>query len=138
MATIEQTKRPKGLHIALWVAQVLLALMFIMTGFMKLGQPIEELAKSLPWVTQVPAAFVKFIGISELLGGFGLLLPAALRIKPILTPWAAIGLAVIMVLASGFHLSRGESSVIGMNLVLAAIALFIAWGRFKKAPIYPK
>jgi hypothetical protein len=86
----------------------------------------------------VPEAFVRFIGLSELLGGLGLILPAALRIKPVLTPWAAVGLAVVMVLASGFHVSRGESSVIGMNFILAAVAVFIAWGRFKKAPIYPK
>jgi putative oxidoreductase len=138
MTTQTQTTRPKALHVTLWVAQVALALMFIMTGVMKLAQPIEELAKSLPWASQVPAAFVRFIGLSELLGGLGLILPAAFRIKPVLTPWAALGLATIMILASGFHLSRGESSVIGMNLILAAIALFIAWGRFKKAPIYPK
>ena len=138
MTTIAQPQRSKALHITLWVAQVALALMFLMAGFMKLAQPIEELAKSLPWASQVPEAFVRFIGLSELLGGLGLILPAALRIKPVLTPWAAVGLAVVMVLASGFHVSRGESSVIGMNFILAAVAVFIAWGRFKKAPIYPK
>jgi putative oxidoreductase len=128
----------KGLNIGLWVAQGLLAAMFLMAGGNKTFQSIEELSKMLPWVTQVPLGLVRFIGTSELLGGIGLLLPSILRIKPNLTPLAAIGLATVMLLASFFHFSRGETSVIGMNVVLMAIALFIAWGRTKKAPILPK
>lgn len=128
----------KTMNIALWVAQILLGAMFIMAGAMKTFQPVEALAESLPWVTSTSAALVKFIGISELLGGIGLLLPSLLRIKPNLTVWAAIGLAVVMILAAGFHASRGEYSAIGMNLTLMAIAAFIAWGRSKKAPILAK
>jgi len=135
MAISAQTNRSKTLHIILWVAQVLLALMFIMTGFMKIFQPVEELSKMLPWVAQSPEALVRFIGVSELLGGLGLILPAALRIKPALTGWAAIGLLTVMVLASILHISRGEFSAIGMNIIIAIVAAFIAWGRFKKAPI---
>jgi uncharacterized membrane protein YphA (DoxX/SURF4 family) len=127
--------RPKALHIILWIAQVLLAGMFIMTGFMKIAQPIDQLSKMLPWAAQVPEALVRFIGVSELLGGLGLLLPAALRIKPALTVWAALGLVIVMLLASVFHISRGEYSAIGMNVILALLAAFIAWGRSKKAPI---
>lgn len=112
--------------------------MFLMAGANKLFQSAEELVKMLPWVTSVPSGFVKFIGISELLGGIGLLLPSLLRIKPILTSYAAIGLALVMLFASIFHISRGEYSVIGMNFVLMALALFVAWGRMKKAPISPK
>ncbi len=85
----------------------------------------------------MPAALVRFIGVSELLGGFALILPAALRIKPELTGWAAIGLAAVMLFATIFHISRGEFSAIGMNIILGIIAVFIAWGRFKKAPIHP-
>ena len=128
----------KALHIILWIAQVLLAGMFIMSGFMKVSQPIDQLSQMLPWASQVPVALVRFIGISELLGGLGLVLPSLLRIKPRLTVLAAIGLATVMVFAALFHASRGEFSAIGMNLILAAIALFIAWGRSKKAPIQPK
>lgn len=131
-------KNNKAINIGLWIAQGLLALMFIMAGAMKLSQPIEALAESLPWVTSVPAALVKFIGISELLGGLGLLLPALLRKKPILTVWAARGLAAVMLLATIFHISRGEYSAIGMTLIIMVIALFIAWGRSKKAPILAK
>ena len=133
-----QKTTSKALNIILWIAQVLLAGMFIMSGFMKVAQPIEELSKMLPWASQVPAGLVRFIGISELLGGIGLILPALLRIKPILTAWAAVGLATVMIFAAIFHASRGEFSAIGMNIILALIAAFIAWGRFKKAPIAPK
>lgn len=126
----------KGMNIALWISQVLLGAMFIMTGSMKLFQSVEELSKMLPWVNSVPLGLIKFIGVSELLGGLGLIIPSAFRFKPVLTIWAAIGISLIMVLASAFHISRGENSVIGMNFVLLAIAIFIVWGRTKKVPIY--
>ena len=136
MNTTAQTTQPsKALNITLWIAQVLLGGMFLMSGFMKLSSPMADMATSMPWTTALPEAMVRFIGLAELLGGIGLLLPSILRIKPVLTPLAAVGLATIMVLATGFHLMRGETSVIVMNLILAAIAVFIAWGRFKKAPI---
>jgi putative oxidoreductase len=132
------TNKSKALNISLWVAQVLLALMFIMAGAMKSTQPVEELAKAMSWVNDYSAGMVRFIGVSELLGGIGLLLPAILRIKPILTPLAALGLFIVMVLAFGYHVSKGEYVLLPTNLVLGAIALFIAWGRYKKVPIHPK
>lgn len=132
------TSKPKGLNISLWIAQFLLAALYLMAGSSKVFQPIDELTIMLPWVAQSPEGLVRFIGIAELLGALGLLLPSLLRIKPVLTPVAALGLALLQLLASGFHLSRGESSVIGMNIVLMAIALFVTWGRLKKAPIEPK
>jgi putative oxidoreductase len=109
-----------------------------MAGATKLSQPAEVLAQSLPWVTSTPIALVRFIGLSEVLGGLGLILPALLRIKPFLTTWAAIGLAVVMLLAAIFHATRGEFSNIGINVVIMAIAAFIAWGRSSKAPILAK
>ena len=129
------TSNSKVLNITLWIAQLLLASLFLMAGTGKLFQPIEELSKMLPWVNDVPVGLVRFIGLSEALGGLGLLLPALLRIKPGLTPLAALGLAVIQVLALFFHLSKGEYSVIVINLVFLGIAGFVAWGRSKKAPI---
>ena len=131
-------KANKTINISLWVAQGLLAAMFLMAGVMKLTQPIDTLSASVPWVSTSPLMLVRFIGFSELMGGIGLLLPAMLRIKPKLTAWAAAGLAIIQILAIPFHISRGESSVIGMNIILMLVAIFIAWGRFKKAPIQPK
>ena len=133
-----ERKNNKTLNIALWVAQVLLAAMFLMAGIMKATQPIEELSQSMTWVNDFSAGMVRFIGISELLGGIGLLLPALLRIKPIFTPLAALGLFIIMVLAFIYHISNAEYQALGINLILGAIAVFIAWGRYKKAPIQPK
>ena len=131
-------KNNKAINIALWIAQGLLAVMFIMAGLMKATQPVEALTESLPWVANTPLALVKFIGISELLGGLGLLIPSIFRWKPNLTILAALGLALVMVLAGGFHASRGEFTAIGMNVILLGLALFIAWGRIKKAPILAK
>ena len=131
-------KNNKAIHISLWIAQGLLVVMFIMAGAMKLSQPIETLTESLPWVTSVPNLLVKFIGLSEFLGALGLLVPSIFRFKPFLTVWAAIGLAVIMILAAIFHATRGEFSAIGMNMILMSISLFIAWGRSIKAPIQAK
>lgn len=130
-------KQSKGLNIALWIAQGLLAVAFIMAGFMKTTAPIDELAANgMSFVNSFSEGMVRFIGISEILGGIGLILPALLRIKPILTPIAAIALAVVMVLAAIYHISVGEPPV--PNIVLFALASFIAWGRLKKVPIQPK
>ncbi len=131
-------KSNKAIHISLWVAQALLGAMFLMAGSMKATQAIEVLAESLPWATTMPLALVRFIGISEFLGGLGMLLPSLLRIKPDLTVWAGYGLAAVMVLAAIFHATRGEFPAIGVNLLIAAIALFVSWGRTKKAPITAK
>ncbi len=130
------TSRSKGLRIALWGVQLLLGAMFTMAGVMKATAPIPELvAKGVIWAKDIPEPLVRFIGASEFLGAMGLLLPSLTRIKPILTPVAAIGLATIMALAVPFHLSRGEPAAIVFNLVLGGLAAFIAWGRFAKAPI---
>lgn len=131
-------KSSKGLNIAIWVAQVVLALMFLMAGFVKTTQPIEQLSATMKWTAQVPSGLVRFVGISEFLGALGLLLPSIFRIKPILTPIAAMGIVTIMVFAIIFHISKGETSVIGVNIFIMLLAAFIAWGRFKKVPIQPK
>jgi uncharacterized membrane protein YphA (DoxX/SURF4 family) len=124
------------MHILLWVTQVLLACAFGMAGVMKSTQPVDALAQAgLAWTSQVPLALVRFIGVSELLGAIGLILPAATKIRPSLTPLAALGLLTIMILAMAFHLSRGEVQATPINIVLGGLAAFVAWGRTKKAPI---
>lgn len=128
----------KSMHITLWILQVLLGAMYLMAGGNKLSQSIEELSKMLPWVTEVPSALVRFIGLSEVLGALGLILPSLFRIKPNLTVWAGGGLALVQLFAAIFHFSRGEMAMIGMNILFMAMALFIAWGRTKKAPITSK
>jgi putative oxidoreductase len=134
MATSKETP-PRALNILLWIAQVILATLFIMAGFMKTTLPIDQLSLSVPWAKDVPETLVRFIGTCELLGGIGLLLPGVFRIKPRLTPYAASGLLTIQVFATVFHISRGEYGVIGFNLMLGLVAAFIAWGRFKKVPV---
>lgn len=123
---------------SLWIAQVVLATMFILAGIMKATKPISELSVSMLWAAAIPENLVRFIGISELLGGIGLILPSLLRVKPLLTAFCAIGLATIMITAVFFHISRGETNAIGINIVLALVSALIAWGRMKKAPIYSK
>ena len=130
--------RRTGLHVTLWVVQVLLAAMFVMSGLMKLTQSIDALAASLPWVTTVPELLVRFIGAAEFAGALGLILPSLTRIQPRLTALAALGLVVVMVLAAGFHASRGEFAALPMNLIIGLVALFVAWGRGKAAPIAPR
>ena len=143
MATVAHSNhvpktRGKFLQGSLWAAQVLLGLAFVVGGAMKASTPYAELAAEMAWVSAVPEGLIRFIGIAELLGGIGLVLPAATRIRPWLTPLAAAGLALVMLLASAFHLSRGEAAAVPVNVVLGGLAAFIAWGRFKKAPIHAR
>jgi putative oxidoreductase len=127
------------LHRGLWVVQVLLALAFGMAGVMKVSLPVADLAaKGLAWTTAVPEGLVRFIGASELAGAIGLLVPAATRIRPGLTALAGLGLVLVMVLASAFHVSRGELQALPINLVLGGLAAFVAWGRGSRAPIAPR
>ena len=132
------TQPSKALNIGLWVAQVLLALAFGLGGFLKLTAPIDELTQKMVWPGAVPPGLVRFIGGSELLGAIGLILPAATRIRPGLTPLAASGLGVVMILAAIFHISRGEMGALPTNIFLGGLAAFVAWGRFRKAPISPR
>ncbi|MBS2011373.1 MAG: DoxX family protein [Deltaproteobacteria bacterium] len=125
----------KAFHIGLWIAQGLLAAAFLMAGGMKVSTPIEVLREQMPWVGGAMGGAVRFIGAVEIIGAVGLVLPAASRILPRATPWAAVGLGVVMLLAGITHVTRGELPMIVPNLVLGAMAAFIAWGRFQKAPI---
>lgn len=109
-----------------------------MAGVGKSTAPIAELALDLPWVRDLPVLVVRFIGVAEFAGGLGMVLPAVTGIRPVLTALAGLGLALVMVLAAGFHAMRGELPVIAVNALLGALALFVAWGRFKKAPIPPR
>jgi uncharacterized membrane protein YphA (DoxX/SURF4 family) len=119
---------------ALWIVQVLLAAAFIFAGVTKAFR-YEYAHATLPWVKDVPRNLTTFIGVSELLGGLGLLLPALTGILPWLTPLAAAGLALVMLLAIGFHITRREWPAIGFNSVLLLLAAFVAYGRFAIMPL---
>lgn len=118
------------MNIALWVIQIVLALMFGMAGVTKISQPREALQAKLPWVEDFSDRTVKLIGTAELLGAIGLVLPAATGILPWLTPLAATGLALVMVLAAITHVRRKEPQAVVLNVVLFALAAFVAWQRF--------
>ncbi len=126
------------LNILLWTIQLLLAALFLLSGIMKLGYPISKLATMYPWTGQVSPVYVRLLGIVDLAGGLGLLLPSVLRIRPILTVWAAAGIIVLMVLAILFHISRGEASVTGFNMIVILLAGVVVWGRTRRYPVYPK
>ncbi len=115
------------MKIALWIVQILLALVFIASGSMKLFA-FDQFAASAPALAD-QRGLVTFIGIAELAGALGLILPRLLGILPVLTTWAAVGLATIMVLATGFHLSRGEVSHAVVTVILLVLAAFVIYGR---------
>jgi putative oxidoreductase len=126
----------KPLHYGLWVVQVLLAFAFGMAGLMKLGTSAADLiAQGMAWAGRVPEPAVKVIGLLELLGAVGLILPSALRIVPVLTAAAAGGLVLTMAVAAGEHAMAGEMSALPVNFVLGGMAAFVLWGRLKGAPI---
>lgn len=118
------------MNIALWIAQGLLAAMFLMAGTMKTFQTAKAKAQ-FPWAKDRSEEYVRFIGISELLGAFGLILPMLTGILPWLTPIAAVGLSLIQLLAIFTeHLPKKEYSIIPMNLVLLVLAVFVVAGRW--------
>jgi hypothetical protein len=111
---------------ALWIAQGLLAGLFLFAGGMKLVLPIEALTEQTP----LPGLFVRFIGVAEALGGIGLILPAVLGIRPWLTPLAAVGLTIIMIGATVLTLASGEVLGALMPLVVGLLLVFVAYGRW--------
>lgn len=123
------------MNIVLWIIQGVLALLFLLAGFMKAFTPLEGLKKNMAWTAEAPAWLVRFIGIAELLGALGLILPQLTRIVPQLTIAAAFGLALVMLLATIFHISRKEYRNIGMNIVLLLLAAFIAVGHLIWVPL---
>ena len=125
---------PKALHIGLWVAQALLAFAFIAAGAMKTFTPIEQLGQGQAWMSEMPW-LVRFIGISELLGGIGVVLPGITKILPRLVGYAALGLTVVMILAVGFHVMQNDAAHPGPAIVLGLLAAFVTWGRLSRAPI---
>ncbi|HVB20413.1 MAG TPA: DoxX family protein [Ktedonobacteraceae bacterium] len=123
------------MNIALWVVQILLALAFLMAGGMKVSQPIEKLKKAMSWTSHTSVGTVRLVGILEILGALGLILPAVTHILPWLTPVAAIGLVLTMIGAAIVHIRLKEFAGLGAPLVLFLLALFIVYGRFMVSPL---
>ena len=120
------------MNIALWIAQALLAAIFLFAGGMKLVIPIEEMTKQMP--IPLPGWFLRFTGIVEVLGAIGVILPWLLRIRPALTPLAAAGLVIVMIGATVYTLAAGDFASAPIPLVVGILAAFVAYGRRRLTP----
>ncbi|WAA11160.1 DoxX family protein [Fervidibacillus albus] len=126
MKFIEKKECVVVMNIALWTTQIVLALLFFMTGLQKVNPSKKEVEQT---ENGSESRLFMFIGIVEILGAIGLIFPWLLNIMPILTPLAAIGFSIIMILAAIYHMKRKEYKSIAFNTILFALALFIAIGR---------
>jgi uncharacterized membrane protein len=122
------------LNIVLWILQILLGLYFLAIGVMHFVIP-PGLPAQMSWMYDLPTWLHWVSGIAEILGGLGLILPGLFRIQTRLIPLAASGLALVMVGAVIYHVTRGEFQNILFNVILAALMLFIAYGRTRLAPL---
>jgi uncharacterized membrane protein YphA (DoxX/SURF4 family) len=118
------------LNAALWIAQVLLALVYLFSGGVKLISSIEEMTRDVP----LPGAFLRFIGVAEVLGAFGLVLPWLLGIRPGLTPLAAAGLTIIMIGATVITMTTMGTLIGLIPLTVGLLVAFVAYGRWRLAP----
>ena len=120
------------MNIALWIGQGLLALVYLAAGGLKVVRPREQLVASgnLDWMKDSSDAGVKTVGLVEILGALGVILPWLTGIAPVLTPVAAIGLVVVQIAAFRVHLVRGERQPLPANVFLLLLAAFVAVGRF--------
>lgn len=126
-------------NLAIWGGQIALSGLYLMAAYMKGMMPIADLAAmGMAWAPGAPVWLVRGIALVEFLGALGVILPAATRIMPHLTVWAAAGLLAIQALAIPFHLIRGEFAALPFNLIYVALAVFVLWGRARKAPIAPR
>jgi hypothetical protein len=119
----------KNMNTALWIIQILLSVMMLLIGFMKTFYPVEQLSK-FSWTARSSEGFVRFVGVSELLIGAGLVLPQLTGILPLLIPLAALSLCMTMVLAIAEHVRHKEIHEIGKNVIIIMLAAFVAVGRF--------
>ncbi|KAB8189022.1 DoxX family protein [Nonomuraea phyllanthi] len=118
------------MNVFLWIVQALLAASFALSGLAKLTRPKDKLVGGYPWMETFSQRAVRLIGVMELFGAVGLILPAVTGIAPVLTPTAAAGLAVMMITAAAVHIRRKEPSGLLVTVILFALAALVAWGRF--------
>jgi hypothetical protein len=116
-----------GMKLAYWIVAGLLGLFYLYAGGKKVAQTKDQLAPMMGWVDTIPMRLVRVIGVIEILGVLGLLLPPLTGIAPNLAVVAAVGFVVLQVLATGLHLSRGEVKETGLNVALIVFAGVAAW-----------
>jgi uncharacterized membrane protein YphA (DoxX/SURF4 family) len=119
-------------NLALWILQILMAGLFLFAGAAKFFMSAEELAKG---PVQMSLAFLRFIGVAEVLGGLGLILPGVFRIRTRLTALAAVGLLIVMIGATALTWSAGMMGVALFNAVIGVLCALIAYGRWRLAPL---
>ncbi|MHA6762364.1 DoxX family protein [Streptacidiphilus sp. PAMC 29251] len=125
------------MNIALWIVAGLLAAAYLFGGGYKVITPKEKIAAAGPsakWAEDFSAGSVKAIGALEVLAAVGLIVPAAANTAPVLVPLAALGLVLIMLGASVTRIRRHEAKFLVVDLVYVALAAFVMWGRFGRAP----
>ena len=119
------------MNIALWTVASILAFAFAAAGLMKLARSNQQLVDAgMPWVADASPAFVNSIGAVEILAAIGLIVPALTGIAPVFVPLAAVGLVLVMLGAAALHARRKEIPNTFIALVILALAVFVAWGRF--------
>lgn len=130
-----QRRKERNQKLSFWVAQTILAGIFFLSGVLKLLMSTDALAQSDPWIYQAPAWFVNLIGLVEVLAGVGIILPAMLRYRTVWSLRAAYGILALLLLAFVFHVIREEWSILAQILILAALDIYVIWGRLKVDPI---
>jgi uncharacterized membrane protein YphA (DoxX/SURF4 family) len=119
------------MNLALWIVAIVLAVVFTGSGLLKQLVPKDKLVTAgQGWAQDYSQTNIRLIGLAEILGAIGLVLPAVVHIAPILVPLAAVGLVLVMLGAAVVHARRNEPMNVAVNLVLIALAIFVAWGRF--------
>jgi len=123
------------MNVALWIVAWIAALGFLASGVMKATRPKAQLQTNMGWVEDFSTTQVKAIGVLEILGAIGLIVPGLTGIAPVLVPIAATGLALVMIGAAVVHVRRKEPQLVVVNLVLFLLVAFVAWGRFGPYPL---
>ncbi|WP_369372190.1 DoxX family protein [Promicromonospora sp. Populi] len=118
--------------IAYWIIAGLLALAYLFAGGMKILSPQAKLTESgMAWAGDFPGPVVKLIGLLEVLGAIGLIVPPLVQVAPVLAPLAGVGLALVQVGAIITHVVRGEAKALAPNVVLLVLAVVAAWIGFE-------
>ena len=125
------------MNLALWIIAIVLAVTFVGSGLLKLVRSKDQLVASGfgGWAKDFSPSTIRLIGVAEILGAVGLVVPAVVHIAPILVPLAAVGLVLVMIGAAVVHARRKEAPFVAMNAVLLVLAVFVAWGRFGSYPL---
>lgn len=121
----------------LWTLQITVAVILLVSGYTKVFLPHEQLADAAEWTGAYTEIFVRYIGVIDILGGLGLILPGLLNIYPRITGYTAMGIAILMVAAMVLHIDRYEFGAIWINIFILIASVIIAYGRLWHATTTP-